>query len=291
MANTHAAARAPGRRAVSVPLAAPQPRSVVLFVGEPPLHPARPIAGSGTPPPLLAALLAAGNPAERQRVLAEAAHGLGFDKVGYGRVSMIRGEPVPTAFCVTHGDADWTQRYFGRRFHAVDPRLHAVMRSVLPCRWSLRTLSKTVPAGRRGEALAGLLEALDEAGMRSGAMFGIPGPRLEERSIFSISSSRHANEKTGDSAMPHVLMLAMCLHEFYLKHVHWPEPDCPALPLGDRQRQVLHALATGLTDREIAATLGLSMHGVDYHLRKLREHFAVRNRIELVQAAFRHRSL
>ena len=41
----------------------------------------------------------------------------------------------------------------------------------------------------------------------------------------------------------------------------------------------------------LGEALAMSMHGVDYHLRRLRECFSARNRVELVQAAFRTRSL
>jgi DNA-binding CsgD family transcriptional regulator len=84
----------------------------------------------------------------------------------------------------------------------------------------------------------------------------------------------------------------MCLHEFYTRYVNWPrEEPGPAPTLSDRQDQILQGLARGLTDREIAQALDLTMHGVDYHLRRLRERFGARNRVELVQAAFRSRSL
>jgi len=87
-------------------------------------------------------------------------------------------------------------------------------------------------------------------------------------------------------------MLALCLHEFYSRYAQWPREEAPPQKnLSARQDQILHGLARGLTDREIAEALDLSMHGVDYHLRRLRECFNARNRVELVQAAFRARSL
>ena len=87
-------------------------------------------------------------------------------------------------------------------------------------------------------------------------------------------------------------MLAHCLHEFYSRYAQWPHEAPPPPPiLSARQDHILQGLARGLTDREIAEALDLSMHGVDYHLRRLRECFNARNRVELVQAAFRARSL
>jgi len=266
----------------------------VLLIDEPPvLTPTlRPVGHS--PPPLLARLLDAGTGAQRREIVGDLVHGMGFDGLTYGRVNLVRGEPVPTAFCVSHGDGNWTQRYFARRYYTVDPRLQAALRSTLPYRWNVKSLLHTAAPGRKSksESVRKFLEAMREAGMRSGMMFAMPGPRPDERSIVSLSSRTSDNGADGDALTARTLMLALCLHEFYSRYAQWPHEAAPPPPiLSERQDQILQGLARGLTDREIAEALDLSMHGVDYHLRRLRECFNARNRVELVQAAFRARSL
>jgi len=190
---------------------------------------------------------------------------------------------------VSHGDAAWVRRYAARRYHVVDTRLHAALRSTLPCRWHLGEMQHAAAAsGRKNEAAGKFLDAMHDAGLRSGVMFALPGPRAEERSVISLSSSRGDGALIGDKLIARVLMLAMCLHEFYCRYADWPQEETAARPkLSERQNQILQGLARGNTDREIAETLDLSMHGVDYHLRRLRQHFDAHNRVELVQAAFR----
>jgi DNA-binding CsgD family transcriptional regulator len=205
-------------------------------------------------------------------------------------MNIVRGEPVPSAFCVSLGDDDWVRRYITRRYHAVDPRLRAVLRSTLPFRWNVKSLLGGATPGTRGGGVHGFVDALSEAGMRSGIMLALPGSHADERSIVSLSS--HADDvcSGGDALIARAIMLAMCMHEFYSRYAHWPQSQAgPAPKLSARQEQILISLSRGLTDREISEALDLSMHGVDYHLRRLRQSFGARNRVELVQAAFRVR--
>jgi DNA-binding NarL/FixJ family response regulator len=58
-------------------------------------------------------------------------------------------------------------------------------------------------------------------------------------------------------------------------------------PLSDREREVLEAIASGATNREIAGTLYLSPHTVKEHTSTLYRKLGVRNRAEAVQKAQR----
>ena len=58
-------------------------------------------------------------------------------------------------------------------------------------------------------------------------------------------------------------------------------------PLSEREREVLEAIASGATNREIAGTLFLSHHTVKEHTSSLYRKLNVRNRAEAVQRAQR----
>ena len=58
-------------------------------------------------------------------------------------------------------------------------------------------------------------------------------------------------------------------------------------PLSDREREVLEAIASGATNREIAGSLYLSPHTVKEHTSTLYRKLGVRNRAEAVQKAQR----
>jgi DNA-binding CsgD family transcriptional regulator len=47
------------------------------------------------------------------------------------------------------------------------------------------------------------------------------------------------------------------------------------------QQEILRAVERGLSDKEIAARLGISTYAVDYHMRQLRRQFGARNRVQL----------
>jgi len=66
-----------------------------------------------------------------------------------------------------------------------------------------------------------------------------------------------------------------------------PRSDTSAAPLTDRERDVLGLMASGSTNREIAAQLHLSRHTVKEHTSALYRKLDVRNRAEAVQRAER----
>jgi DNA-binding NarL/FixJ family response regulator len=51
------------------------------------------------------------------------------------------------------------------------------------------------------------------------------------------------------------------------------------------QRQILHCLLQGLSNKEIARDLILTTYNVDYHLKCLRKRFSAHNRVQLVGVA------
>ena len=69
--------------------------------------------------------------------------------------------------------------------------------------------------------------------------------------------------------------------------VFQPQTDGNATPLSPREREVLDLIATGSTNREIAAALHLSPHTVKEHTSGLYRKLGARNRAEAVQRAQR----
>ena len=66
-----------------------------------------------------------------------------------------------------------------------------------------------------------------------------------------------------------------------------PQADQPATLLSEREKEVLALIATGSTNREIAAELYLSPHTVKEHTSTLYRKLKARNRAEAVQRAQR----
>jgi DNA-binding NarL/FixJ family response regulator len=66
-----------------------------------------------------------------------------------------------------------------------------------------------------------------------------------------------------------------------------PQAEGPSVPLSERERDVLGLLASGATNREIAARLHLSPHTVKEYTSALYRKLKARNRAEAVQRAQR----
>lgn len=240
-------------------------------------------------PSLLAALMAAESPMERQRTVCALVRSLGFEWLGYGRLVQLGAHAVPLSFCTTYADRRWAERYFGEGFHEEDPRLSIALRSSLPAVWCIDQLAAQATGDVAGSRLRRFVAELAGTGMRSGVLFALPAASGPERHFVSLLSRAPGTGWMGDALLGQVITLALCLHELYTRYAGTPKPtETPtAQPprLTPMQRDILACVLLGMADKEIAARLNLTRHNVDYHMRQLRRRFAARNRVQLMQAA------
>jgi len=73
----------------------------------------------------------------------------------------------------------------------------------------------------------------------------------------------------------------------YLERVRQGGKRDPYESLSDREREILHLIATGRSNREIAEVLNISEHTVHNHRARLMEKLGVHDRIELLKYAIR----
>jgi two-component system response regulator NreC len=73
----------------------------------------------------------------------------------------------------------------------------------------------------------------------------------------------------------------------YLERVKQGGKRDPYESLSDREREILHLIATGRSNREIAELLNISEHTVHNHRARLMEKLGVHDRIELLKYAIR----
>jgi DNA-binding NarL/FixJ family response regulator len=71
-----------------------------------------------------------------------------------------------------------------------------------------------------------------------------------------------------------------------LRNLATPPATPPAIPLSDREQQVVRCLAGGRTNREIAADLFISLSTVKGHLATVQAKLGARNRVEIVAWAW-----
>jgi len=257
----------------------------VLLHGEPPTLSA-PRERRADRPTLLSDLLEAEDAEARRRTVAAMLHALGFEWLGYARLVSFGERVQPVSMCTAHADAQWARHYCGESYFDVDPRLHDALKSSLPCTWTLADLHERVRGAPLNSAARRFVSDLADTGMRGGAMLVLPGTGSHERHVVSMLSRSTGLGWHDGALLGQVLALGMCLHEFYTRYSGPPVVPAGATgTLTPVQREILHHVARGASDKQIAYDLNLSSHAVDYHMRQLRRRFAVRNRVQLTQAA------
>ena len=73
-----------------------------------------------------------------------------------------------------------------------------------------------------------------------------------------------------------------------LRHLAPPRPARGAVPLSERELDVVRAIARGRTNQEIAADLFLSVHTIKTHLSSVQGKLGLRNRVEIAAWAWEH---
>lgn len=73
-----------------------------------------------------------------------------------------------------------------------------------------------------------------------------------------------------------------------VRRAHRHDRTSPLAMLTDREREVTRLIADGLTSREIAKSLHISLRTVEGHRERLMSKLGVRNKVELTRLAMRH---
>lgn len=84
----------------------------------------------------------------------------------------------------------------------------------------------------------------------------------------------------GFVAVQHLLRANLQLHEARVRTAHKTSSPVVTMTVSPRQREIMHLVATGLSDKEIAARLQVSPYTVRTHLQRLYAQHGLRNRAE-----------
>lgn len=259
-------------------------RPPVLLHHEP--HPVlRPPARGAAPPAPLAALLAARDADERCRAIDAMLAATGCDWLVFGALVPSRDTARPVSMCTAHADPQWVRRYCAEGYYDVDPRLADAARSSLPAAWTLTQLEAAAAEAPSRAPLRRFVEDLAGTGMRGGSVLVLPGDADGRRHFVSLLARDPDRRLLSGELVGQVLTIGFCLHEYYTRYSDLPDRAEPAAVLTPVQREILGHVARGESDKRIAHHLSISSHAVDYHMRQLRNRFAVHNRVQLAQAS------
>lgn len=239
-------------------------------------------------------LIAAGSPRKRESIVRERLDEMGFDGMGYYADWRQPDGTSTRAFLSTYAPKAWATRYFEEHYHEVDPRHLKQRRCSLPLVWDLGSMKEMAERRPPCVRMRRFIDEMEDCGLRSGVFQRLvfSGTQPDE-AVVSLVSGEPSRRWIDDGVLGAALTLALSINDYLSGYVRLPKPqsahdaDGSGLPgsrLPATQRAVLWHVAHGLTDRQIAEKLSLSSHAVDYHLRQLRQRFAVRNRVQLVAA-------
>jgi DNA-binding CsgD family transcriptional regulator len=145
-------------------------------------------------------------------------------------------------------------------------------------------------AQARSRRIGQLIELLEEGGRKSGVVTRLLLPHPETSACLCFNSAIDSARWMTDTLVAETLMFAHTIHEFIWTYAQGaiglaPAPRSEGVSLSELQQSILQAVVQGRRDKEIAYFLGLSPHNVDYHMRRLRQLFNVRNRVQLINVA------
>ncbi|WP_244959171.1 helix-turn-helix transcriptional regulator [Cupriavidus gilardii] len=261
------------------------PHGIKVF-GERRIVPVQRRTRQGGMPGLVEALLRESSHESRTALMQSAIRGIGFDWLGYGTATTVGGQVQMRTFLDTYSHPAWRDYYLRERYYEVDPRQPRPGTFGLPLVWDVSDLERSTSGGTQALRLRRFLDDLRDAGIRSGVFLNLPMPGTSDFVAISFASGIESRRWIGDPVIGQALTVGFALHEFLTCHA-----DIPALGgtqrdgLSEVQRDILACLAQGLSDKQIANRMEMSIFNVDYHMRRLRSHFGVRNRVQLAHAA------
>jgi DNA-binding CsgD family transcriptional regulator len=237
-------------------------------------------------PAILADLQAAASEGERQRMVAAMVHALGFDWLACMRMDPAEPRPGLRWLSATQAGPSWVQRYIEQQYGRVDPRLRIARESGRPVVWTVQELQAGVAGAPPRSAERRFVDELRGTGVRCGVMVATTDREDGCTYVASLLSHTAPGPWLGEGIVTRVLALAACLYALRRgARSATAGADVMELGLSSAQREVLARLTHGWSDKQIADDIGTTTHAVDYHLRRLRKKFGVRNRLQLVQAA------
>ncbi|MGF6771638.1 DNA-binding CsgD family transcriptional regulator [Paraburkholderia sp. GAS199] len=239
--------------------------------------------------PVISPLVRFGSAQDRIEFVRRRIRQLGFDSFSYSATRTTAHHK--TMFVLTSYESQtWLTRYFRERYFELDPRVALASPTGLPFLWNTADMRADLPRAQlRSERLSGLIDMLEATGRKSGILTRMPLPEPELSASLCFNSEIGNPRWMTESIVAETLMFAHMIHEFIWTHarsvIGIAPQQTPRVTLSELQHAVLKAVVQGQRDKEIAYFLGLSPHNVDYHLRRLRQLFNVRNRVQLINVA------
>ncbi len=207
----------------------------------------------------------------------------GFSEVAYGALNFV--EPLrlaeyPPPTVAVKWPPDWCDRYFNRKYHAIDPVVRRTPMHTRPFLWDqLADRHQLQPDERR------VLEEAREAGLKHGMSVPLFGP-LGRVSVVSFASP--SDDADPQARMRHLNALACLFHTASGEIARPSNNDCDRkVALSQREISCLRWVSEGKSSWEIGKILRISENTVNFHIKNAMRKLDATSRIQAVVTAIR----
>lgn len=171
---------------------------------------------------------------------------------------------------------EWNRLYFSKGYMYTDPIVQTTLSSTTGFRWS-----EIEPAGVLDPRSRQVMNEAGEFGLGDG--FTVPLATLEEERGGLTFAGRQLDISPGQRGMLTLLASYVVGQTLLIDN----GPSERRMGLTPRERESLQWVAEGKTDWEIGELMGISRHGVDFHLRSARVKLGCVSRTQAVAEGFR----
>jgi LuxR family transcriptional regulator, quorum-sensing system regulator LasR len=203
--------------------------------------------------------------------LSDIAASLNFDFFLYAEV-FRSGTRNPKLKIISNYPSDWRLKYDAENYIAIDPIMHHCEHRLVPLIWS----DISYQSYRQRE----FMEEARGFGLASGISF----PNHSKDGDVGVLSfaSRSAGGRTGDARFEPVAIAQGALTAAFahdaIERLANRQEEARHSPLTGRELECLKWIAIGKTTWEISSILGISEHGVLYHVRNIMRKFDAQTR-------------
>jgi DNA-binding CsgD family transcriptional regulator len=206
---------------------------------------------------------------------------LGFDRIMY---SALRDHPIYDSHAspsvMRNYPDDWVKYYVDKNYIRLDP-----VRTVCLGSRAAFTWDDMVRRNRLHRDQKAVMDEGREAGLKDGIAVPLHGPHGEVMGVGMASSTG------GVDAEHHLPLINLLTQHFHFAYTSLAHPELllpPKSVLTARETEILTWVAAGKGDGVIADILGISEHGVDFHMRNIRNKLNADSRVTAVVKALRH---
>jgi LuxR family quorum-sensing transcriptional regulator LasR len=210
--------------------------------------------------------------AEAHHSLLKESKRLGFDFFIYAAIFRY-GQQESSTTILSNYPGEWREKYDQAGYIKIDPVMRHCTTRVIPFVWT-----ETAGASARETAF---MEEAASFGLRAGVSFPVH-TRNGDVGLVTFANSASTRELDGWGSAAQCMtsqgmLLTAVIHDS-MQSIAKPTKNAPSSPLTPRELESLKWVAAGKSSWEISRILGITEHGVLFHLRNIMAKFDVRTR-------------